>query len=41
MNQIHLAAIAGASQKVIVEHSTHLSYDDAYDAVARALVGGR
>ena len=41
MNPIQLAAIAGASEKVIAEHYAHLSHDDAYDAMARALVSGR
>lgn len=41
MNPIQLAAIAGASEKVIAEHYAHLSHDDAYEAVARALLGSR
>jgi site-specific recombinase XerD len=41
MNPIQLAAIAGASEKVIAEHYAHLGHDDAYDAVARALLSGR
>ncbi len=41
MNPIQLAAIAGASEKVIAEHYAHLSQDDAYEAVARALLGSR
>ncbi len=41
MNPIQLAAIAGASEKVIAEHYAHLSHDDAYDAMARALASGR
>jgi integrase len=41
MNPIQLAAIAGCSEKVIAEHYAHLSHDDAYDAMARALTGAR
>ncbi|MHB8312459.1 MAG: tyrosine-type recombinase/integrase [Candidatus Dormibacteria bacterium] len=37
MNPIQLAAIAGASEKVIADHYAHLSQDDAYDAMAKAL----
>ena len=40
MNPIQLAAIAGASEKVIAEHYAHLTHDDAYDAMAKALTGG-
>jgi hypothetical protein len=41
MNPIQLAAIAGASEKVIAEHYAHLGQDDAYEAVARSLLGSR
>ena len=37
MNPVQLAAIAGASEKVIADHYAHLSQDDAYDAMAKAL----
>ncbi|MDA8332222.1 MAG: tyrosine-type recombinase/integrase, partial [Candidatus Dormibacteraeota bacterium] len=40
MNPIQLAAIAGASERVIAEHYAHLGQDDAYEAVARALLAG-
>lgn len=38
MNPIQLAAIAGASEKLIAEHYAHLSHEDAYDALVKALV---
>jgi site-specific recombinase XerD len=42
MNPIQLSIIAGASQEVIAAHYTHLTKDDAYDAMIRALsAGGR
>jgi integrase/recombinase XerD len=40
MNPIQLSLIAGASTDVIASHYTHLSKDDAYDAMIRA-VGAR
>ncbi|HUY98322.1 MAG TPA: tyrosine-type recombinase/integrase [Verrucomicrobiae bacterium] len=38
MNPIQLRLIAGASEQVIAQHYTHLTQDDAYDAMMRALV---
>ena len=37
MNPIQPVATAGASENVIADHYTHLSQDDAYDAMAKAL----
>lgn len=37
MNPIQLSIIAGASPEVIAAHYTHLTKDDAYDAMVRAL----
>jgi integrase/recombinase XerD len=39
MNPLQLSIIAGASQDVIAAHYTHLTKDDAYDAMIRALSG--
>jgi uncharacterized protein (DUF433 family) len=33
--------IAGASMEVIAEHYAHLTKDDAYEAMLRAITGGR
>jgi integrase/recombinase XerD len=42
MNPFQLSIIAGASQEVIAQHYTHLTKDDAYEAMLRALsAGGR
>ena len=41
MNPIQLSIIAGASPEVIAEHYTHLTKDDAYDAMIRALTNGQ
>ena len=41
MNPIQLSIIAGASQEVIAQHYTHLTKDDAYDAMIRALTVGQ
>lgn len=41
MNPVQLSIIAGASLPVIQEHYTHLTKDDAYDAMLRALAGIR
>ena len=41
MNPIQLSIIAGASPEVIAAHYTHLNKDDAYEAMIRALGGGR
>lgn len=41
MNPLQLSIIAGASQEVIAQHYTHLTKEDAYDAMIRALSGGR
>jgi len=38
MTPIQLSIIAGASMQVIAEHYTHLTKDDAYDAMIRALL---
>jgi site-specific recombinase XerD len=37
MNPIQLSLIAGASLEVIMQHYTHLTKDDAYDSMIRAL----
>ena len=37
MNPIQLSLIAGASQEVIAQHYTHLTKDDAYEALIRVL----
>jgi uncharacterized protein (DUF433 family) len=37
MNPIQLSLIAGASPDVIAQHYTHLTKEDAYDAVIRVL----
>jgi len=37
MNPIQLSIIAGASQEVIAAHYTHLTKDDAYQAMIAAL----
>jgi hypothetical protein len=37
MSPIQLSIIAGASMQVIQEHYTHLTKDDAYDAMIRVL----
>ena len=39
MSPIQLSIIAGASMEVIAEHYTHLTKDDAYDAMLRVLSG--
>ncbi|MGH9090010.1 MAG: tyrosine-type recombinase/integrase [Acidimicrobiales bacterium] len=39
MNPIQLSIIAGASLPVIMEHYTHLTKDDAYEAMLRVLSG--
>ena len=39
MSPIQLSIIAGASVQVIAEHYTHLTKDDAYDAMLRVLSG--
>ena len=41
MNPLQLSVIAGASQKVIADHYTHLTEDDAYLAMLKALESGR
>jgi len=41
MSPIQLSLIAGASVQVIANHYTHLTKDDAYDAMLRVLAGGR
>lgn len=41
MSPIQLSLIAGASVQVIAQHYTHLTKDDAYDAMLRVLAGGR
>jgi integrase/recombinase XerD len=40
MNPVQLSIIAGASLQVIQQHYTHLTKDDAYDAMMRVLSGG-
>lgn len=37
MNPIQLSFIAGASPDVIAQHYAHLTKDDAYEAMLRAL----
>lgn len=39
MSPIQLSIIAGALMEVIAEHYTHLTKDDAYDAMLRVLGG--
>lgn len=39
MSPVQLSIIAGASIQVIMEHYTHLTKDDAYDAMLRAIGG--
>lgn len=39
MNPVQLSIIAGASLPVIMEHYTHLTKDDAYDAMLRVIAG--
>ncbi len=41
MSPIQLSIIAGASMQVIQEHYTHLTKDDAYDAMIRVLTARR
>jgi integrase/recombinase XerD len=41
MNPVQLSVIAGASMEVIAQHYAHLTKDDAYDAMVRALTNGR
>ncbi len=41
MSPIQLSIIAGASMQVIQEHYTHLTKDDAYDAMIRVLAAQR
>lgn len=41
MNPIQLSLIAGASQEVIAQHYTHLTKDDAYEAMIRVLTAQR
>jgi integrase/recombinase XerD len=40
MNPIQLSIIAGASVPVISDHYTHLTQDDAYEAMLRVISGG-
>lgn len=40
MSPIHLSLIAGASLPVIMDHYTHLTRQDAYDSMMRALTDG-
>ena len=40
MNPVQLSIIAGASLQVIMAHYTHLTKDDAYDAMLRVIAGG-
>jgi integrase/recombinase XerD len=40
MNPVQLSIIAGASLQVIQQHYTHLTKDDAYDAMMRILAAG-
>ena len=37
MNLVQLSFIAGASPEVIAQHYSHLTKDDAYEAMIRAL----
>ena len=39
MNPVQLSIIAGASLQVIMAHYTHLTKDDAYDAMLRVIAG--
>ena len=41
MSPIQLSVIAGASMQVIADHYTHLTKDDAYDAMVRVLTARR
>jgi integrase/recombinase XerD len=41
MSPVQLSVIAGASMQVITEHYTHLTKDDAYDAMMRVLAARR
>jgi len=41
MNPLQLRVIAGASPEVIARHYEHLTEDDAYEAMIRALTGTR
>lgn len=41
MNTIQLSLIGGASVDVIAQHYTHLTKDDAYEAMLRILTGGK
>lgn len=41
MNPMQLSIIAGASLQVIQQHYTHLTADDAYDAMIRVLTARR
>jgi site-specific recombinase XerD len=41
MNPIQLSVIAGASQAVISQHYEHLTEDDAYEAMIKALLPQR
>ena len=41
MNPIQLSIIAGASPEVIAKNYAHLTQDDAYDAMIRALASGQ
>jgi integrase/recombinase XerD len=41
MSPIQLSVIAGASMQVIADHYTHLTKDDAYDAMIRVLTARR
>jgi uncharacterized protein (DUF433 family) len=40
MGPIQLSIIAGASVQVITEHYTHLTRDDAYEAMMKILAAG-
>jgi hypothetical protein len=40
MNPVQLSIIAGASLQVIQQHYTHLTKDDAYDAMMKILSAG-
>ncbi len=40
MNPVQLSIIASASLQVIMEHYTHLTKGDAYDAMLQAIAGG-
>lgn len=41
MSPIQLSLIVGSSVQVISDHYTHLTKDDAYEAMIRALSAGR